>query len=116
MGDLVIRHPGTPGRHRAGGAHTAVHRRLWDGPARAEAERLSQIWNGWSVLYSLGSRRFYAIAAWPMPESLMVESDTPEGLEERMREAETFFARRALPRPPQSRHGGTASQACSARR
>ncbi|MBB2914837.1 hypothetical protein FHS43_006149 [Streptosporangium becharense] len=105
----------TPGRHRAGLAPAAVHRRLWDGPARAEAERLTAAWPGWGVLYSLGSRRFYAIAAWPVPEPLMVESDTPEELEERMREAETSFAWPALPVPPQSRHGGTAlSQAHAA--
>ncbi len=88
----MIGHPRTPGRHRAGGADTKVYQRLWDAPARAEAERLTAAWPNWSVLYSLGRRRFYAIAAWPVPKSLMLESDTSGGLEERMCEAEMSFA------------------------
>ncbi len=87
-----------PGRHRAGQPVVpAVHRRLWDGPARAEADRLTRAWPTWLVLYSLGRRRFYAIAAWPAPEPLMVADDTAEGLEEQMREAETAFPEAALP-------------------
>ncbi|WP_271223467.1 hypothetical protein [Streptosporangium carneum] len=42
----------------------------------------------WSVLYSLGRRRFYALAAWPAAEPVVVEDDTAEGLEARMREVE----------------------------
>ncbi|MET8332901.1 hypothetical protein ABZV14_02200 [Streptosporangium canum] len=78
-----------PGRHRAGQAKAVVHHRVWDGPARAEAERLDRAWPGWTVLYGTGSRCFYAVAAWPAPESLIVSDPTPEGLEEQMREAET---------------------------
>ncbi|MEU8143547.1 hypothetical protein [Nonomuraea sp. NPDC048901] len=102
---MIRRRPArAPGRHRKGQAHTKAYRRLWDGPARAEAELLDQAWPGWSVLYSLGNRRFYAIAAWPAPRPLIVEDDTPEGLEERMREAESAFTWYAPPIPPQSRH------------
>ncbi len=97
-----------PGRHRDGQVHTPVHRRLWDGPARAEAERLGQAWPNWCVLYSLGLRRFHAIATWPAPEPLMVEADTPEGLETRMREAETAFAQGT---PPANDHDGATPQA-----
>ncbi|GAA3120860.1 hypothetical protein [Streptosporangium carneum] len=69
-----------------------VHRRLWDGPARAEAERLETAWPGWVVLYGTGSRRFHALAAWPAPEPLILCDPTPEGLEARMREAEAVHA------------------------
>ncbi|GAA3095515.1 hypothetical protein [Streptosporangium carneum] len=78
----------TAGRHRTGLPHTTVHRRLWEGPARAEAERLERSWPAWTVLYSLGRRRFYALSSWPTPQPVIVESDTAEGLEERMREIE----------------------------
>ncbi|MEV7004956.1 hypothetical protein [Streptosporangium sp. NPDC051022] len=52
------------------------------------------------MLYSLGERRFYAIATWPTPEPLMVAADTVEELEERMRQAERDIAWRAFPTPP----------------
>ena len=44
------------------------------------------------MLYGLGSRLFYAIAAWPAPEPLILHAPTAEGLEERMREAEAVHA------------------------
>ncbi|GAA3095128.1 hypothetical protein [Streptosporangium carneum] len=84
-----------PGRHREGRPHTRVHQRLWDGPARDQAKLLNDTWRGWSVLYSLGDRRFYALAAWPAPEPLIVSDDTAEGLAARMREAETAHRRAA---------------------
>ncbi|MGW4424851.1 hypothetical protein [Streptosporangium sp. NPDC004631] len=93
-------HPcGTSGRHRAGQVRpTTVHRRLWDGPARAQAERLAQAWPSWTVLYGVGSRRFYALAAWPAPEPLMVEAASAEELERRMYEAVmAVTARRETP-------------------
>ncbi|MEU0517702.1 hypothetical protein [Streptosporangium sp. NPDC006007] len=93
-------HPsGTSGRHRAGQIHTAVvHRRLWDGPARAQAEHLAQAWPSWTVLYGVGSRRFYAIAAWVTTEPLMVEAAGAEELERRMYEAVmAMTARRETP-------------------
>lgn len=95
----MTRHLRTLGRHRAGLTPATVHRRPWDGPARSEAERLGQVWQGWSVLYGPGSRRFYAIAAWPTPEPLIVSDRTSEGLEERMHQAEMSVAWHALPVP-----------------
>ena len=79
---------GTSGRHLAGQARTTVvHRRLWDGPARAQAERLAQAWPSWTVLYGVGSRRFYALATWATSEPLMVEAADAEELGRRMYEA-----------------------------
>ncbi len=112
---MIRRLTRAPGRHRDGRPRTAVHKRLWDGPARAEADRLGLEWPGWLVLYSLGTRRFYAIAGWAS-EPLMVADDTAEGLEARMHDAETAFTRRALPAPSPStsRRGGISSPASAA--
>ncbi|MFF4413536.1 hypothetical protein ACFYY8_13470 [Streptosporangium sp. NPDC001559] len=82
------------GRHRDGLPYTPVYRRVWDGPARAEAERIDQAWADWTVLYSLGRRAFYAVAAWEGPRPVIVADPTAEGLEERMREAEMIRAMR----------------------
>ncbi|MEV7907586.1 hypothetical protein [Streptomyces anulatus] len=91
------------GRHRDGQTHTPVYRRLWDGPAQAGAERLDRAWPDWTVLYSLGNRRFYAVAAWPTPQPVIVEDETAEGLESQMREAET--ARNTRPAAPVASSG-----------
>ncbi|MFC3985423.1 hypothetical protein [Streptosporangium jomthongense] len=80
------------GRHRDGQPYAPVYRRVWDGPARAEAERIDLAWADWTVLYSLGRRSFYAVAAWDGPRPVIVEDPTGEGLEERMREAEMIRA------------------------
>ncbi|MFF4411547.1 hypothetical protein ACFYY8_03400 [Streptosporangium sp. NPDC001559] len=85
------------GRHRDGLPYTPVYRRVWDGPARAEAERLDLAWAEWTVLYSLGHRRFYAMAGWDNPRPVVVEDVTGAGLEERMREAEMIRAIRLAP-------------------
>ncbi|MFD0883445.1 hypothetical protein ACFQ08_02590 [Streptosporangium algeriense] len=85
------------GRHRGGQPYSLVYRRVWDGPARAEAESLNEAWPGWTVLYSLGMRRFYALCSWPAPQPVIVSDDTAEGLEERMREAETLLVLRTPP-------------------
>ncbi|MEV4096116.1 hypothetical protein [Streptosporangium saharense] len=76
------------GRHRDGQPYASVYQRVWDGPARAEAERLDQVWSDWTVLYSLGKRSFYAVASWDSPQLVVVEDPTSEGLEERMQDAE----------------------------
>ncbi|MER7132387.1 hypothetical protein [Streptosporangium saharense] len=76
------------GRHRDGQPYASVYQRVWDGPARAEAERLDQTWADWTVLYSLGKRSFYAVASWDGPQLVVVEATTSEGLEERMQDAE----------------------------
>ncbi|MEV8630247.1 hypothetical protein AB0395_01180 [Streptosporangium sp. NPDC051023] len=90
------RPPRTPGRHRSGLPYAPVHRRVWDGPARAEAELLERSCTAWVVLYSLGNRRFYAIATWPAPGPVIVEGTTAEGVRERMRDVEAA-------RPPERR-------------
>ena len=110
-------HPsGTSGRHRAGQARTSVvHRRLWDGPARAQAERLAQAWPSWTILYGVGSRRFYALATWPAPEPLMVEAATAEELERRMYEAVmAVTARRETPLTAPATPTASATPAASA--
>lgn len=48
-------------------------------PGPREAERLARAWPGWAVLYGVGSRRFYAVAAWSTSEPLMVDSVGAEG-------------------------------------
>ncbi|MER7210661.1 hypothetical protein ABT340_26710 [Streptosporangium sp. NPDC000239] len=91
------------GRHRDGQPYALVYRRVWDGPARAEAERIDQAWADWTVLYSLGRRAFYAVASWDGPRPVIVEDLTGDGLEERMREAEMIRAMRlAAPTPKPS--------------
>ncbi|MEV8638189.1 hypothetical protein AB0395_41700 [Streptosporangium sp. NPDC051023] len=88
----MIGQPRNPGRHRAGQERIPVYQRLWDGPARAEAERLERSHPGWAVLYGVGSRHFYAFAAWPAPEPLILRDSTPEGLEKRMCEEQAVHA------------------------
>ncbi|GHH70511.1 hypothetical protein GCM10017673_22510 [Streptosporangium violaceochromogenes] len=90
---MIWRLPQVSGRHhRDGRARVPVRRRLWDGPARAEAARLERSHSGWVVLYGVGSRRFFAMAAWPVPEPVMVSAPTAEELGERMGEAELLPA------------------------
>ncbi|MER7207934.1 hypothetical protein ABT340_12780 [Streptosporangium sp. NPDC000239] len=98
------------GRHRDGLPYAAVYRRVWDGPARAEAERINQSWTDWTVLYSLGRRCFYAMAAWDGPRPVIVEDSTGEGLEERMREAEMIRATRLAVRSSPAPVRGGASR------
>ncbi|MEV8635404.1 hypothetical protein AB0395_27475 [Streptosporangium sp. NPDC051023] len=73
------------------------------------------------MLYSLGNRRFYAVASWPAPQPVIVEHETATGLEARMYEAEmTRVTRRETPAPapaappPSDRRGGARSQAPAA--
>ncbi|MEV7014136.1 hypothetical protein [Streptosporangium sp. NPDC051022] len=94
---MIWRRSRDPGRHRDGQATASTPvktLRPWDGHARAEAERLTRAWNGWTVLYGPGSRRFYAVAAWPTPEPMVLDDRTPDGLEARMREAEAVMVTR----------------------
>ncbi|GLX00277.1 hypothetical protein [Microtetraspora sp. NBRC 16547] len=44
------------GRHRIGIEQTGVPRRFWDGQARGAARRLDERWQGWIVMYGMGSR------------------------------------------------------------
>ncbi|MEV7005716.1 hypothetical protein [Streptosporangium sp. NPDC051022] len=94
---MMWRRHRTAGRHRnkeTGPPVPAAPHRPWDGPARAEAERLTRTWTGWTVLYGPGSRRFYAVATWPTPEPLVLEDRTSEGLELRIRETEVAMTAR----------------------
>ncbi|MBB4914026.1 hypothetical protein FHS44_001098 [Streptosporangium saharense] len=49
------------------------------------------------MLYSLSQRRFHAFCAWPSPQPVTLSDDTVEGLEERIREAETLLISEGLP-------------------
>ncbi|MFF4413714.1 hypothetical protein ACFYY8_14370 [Streptosporangium sp. NPDC001559] len=101
------------GRHRDGLPYAPVYRRVWDGPARAEAERIDRAWAEWTVLYSLGRRCFYAMAVWDGPRPVIVEDGTADGLKERMREAEMIRAIRLVP-PSLARRGRLSSEAAGA--
>ncbi|MFI7534139.1 hypothetical protein [Streptosporangium sp. NPDC049376] len=103
------------GRHRDGQPYEPVYRRVWDGPAKAEAERIDQAWADWTVLYSLGRRSFYAVAAWGGSRPVIVEDPTGDGLEERMREAEMIRATRPAPAPVRRRRGGAGRPSSGAR-
>ncbi|GHH70721.1 hypothetical protein GCM10017673_23040 [Streptosporangium violaceochromogenes] len=91
----MIGQPRTPGRHRAGQPYSLVHRRVWDGPARDQAEALERSRPGWVVWYGPGTRRFYAAAAWPTSEPIMVCASTAAGLEELINQTETALLLRA---------------------
>ncbi|MEV4092599.1 hypothetical protein [Streptosporangium saharense] len=93
----MIGRPRRGGRHRDGQPPTTVYRRLWDGPARSEAEMLDRSIPGWSVFYSLSQRRFYAIAAWPTPQPLIISDASAEGLQDQMSQAEAALTWRTLP-------------------
>ncbi|GHH67953.1 hypothetical protein GCM10017673_15800 [Streptosporangium violaceochromogenes] len=76
------------GRHHRDGRARVPVRRLWGGPARARAAEMERSRPGWVVLYGPGSRRFFAMAAWSVPDPVMVSAPTVEVLEERMEAAE----------------------------
>jgi hypothetical protein len=75
-------------RHGKGRPSVPVHRRAWDTGQRLAAARLDRAEPVWAVSYGLGSRRFYAIAAWPVSVSLILEARSIDELRELMREAE----------------------------
>ncbi|MEZ0072258.1 hypothetical protein [Planotetraspora sp. GP83] len=92
------------GRHRDGVKPPEYRRRFWDCQARGMARWLDQRSQGWTVMYGAGSRRFYAMAAWPVPEPLIVEARTAAELEALMYEQEmAMVARREVITP--SREG-----------
>lgn len=89
--------PGKPGRepgrhasarHATGRPSDEVHRRYWDAEQRLAAARLDQAELAWAISYGLGSRRFYAIATWPVPHPLILDATSLDELRELMREAE----------------------------
>lgn len=76
------------GRHRRGAPVTATRPGRWDSTHRDSARRLDQAEPAWTVWYGVGTRRFYAIAAWPAPEPLIVHARTPDELRRLMRGTE----------------------------
>lgn len=80
------------GRHRYGVPYSPVGRRRWDERQRAQAAHLDAQEPGWSVLYGVWSRSFFAFAVWPAARGVVVDARTPEALREAMREAEALGA------------------------
>ncbi|MET8141835.1 ATP-binding protein [Sphaerisporangium sp. NPDC005288] len=76
------------GRHRQGAGFEQVVRRQWDLAERAAAHQLDLLEPGWTVLYGVGTRRFYALATWPAPEAVIVQARDTDELRRLMREAE----------------------------
>ncbi|MFI6456538.1 ATP-binding protein [Streptosporangium amethystogenes] len=76
------------GRHRRGEPVDQRGPRQWDREQREVAARLDRAEAGWLVMYGVGGRRFYAIAAGQVPEPLVVEARTAEELCALMRETE----------------------------
>ncbi|MET8140184.1 ATP-binding protein [Sphaerisporangium sp. NPDC005288] len=76
------------GRHRPGVAPTLVPSRRWDAAERAAAQQLDQMEPVWAIWYGVGSRRFYAVATWPLPAPLALQAGTADELRNLMREAE----------------------------
>ena len=80
-----------PGRHRDGFPRVAVRRLAWDGEARAAAQQMQESWPGWTVLYGMHSRRYYAMPAFA-PEPIIIEASTLEDLAAQMNETEIHAA------------------------
>ncbi|WP_326644449.1 ATP-binding protein [Streptosporangium sp. NBC_01755] len=76
------------GRHRRGEPVDQRGPRQWDREQREVAARLDRAEAGWLVMYGVGGRRFYAIAAGWVPEPLVVQAGTAEELCALMRETE----------------------------
>lgn len=91
---LRHRHGAHCGRHCPAAPRSQAYRRAWDSEQRGEAERIGARWPGWHVMYGVGSRRFYAIAAWQGCERILLAADTPGELERLMAEVEAEAARR----------------------
>ncbi|RCG32013.1 hypothetical protein DQ384_05590 [Sphaerisporangium album] len=62
--------------------------RRWDLAKTATAAQLDQVEPGWHIYYSVGLRRFVAIATWRADSPLQVRAATVEELREQMRDAE----------------------------
>lgn len=79
-------------RHARGQAAIHVRRRSWDADKRHAAALLDLVEPAWVVFYGLGSRRFFAMATWPVPRPLIVSAADVEELRDLMREAELTSA------------------------
>ncbi|WP_326825307.1 ATP-binding protein [Streptosporangium sp. NBC_01756] len=84
------------GRHRRGLPAVQVRPAEWDVADRASAEQLDRLEPTWAVWYGVGTRRFYAVAAWPASGPLLVCARTAAGLRDLMRQAEQTSASNAL--------------------
>ncbi|MFC4530696.1 ATP-binding protein [Sphaerisporangium dianthi] len=85
------------GRHRPGAAPAQVTPRPWDASERAAAEQLDQMEPVWAIWYGMGSRRFYAVATWPLPGPLLVQAGTADELRDLMRASEQAVLYRSGP-------------------
>ncbi|WP_405088299.1 hypothetical protein [Microbispora sp. NBC_01389] len=71
---------------------------MWDLAQRADARSIAHRWPGWTVLYGPGSRRFYAMAAWPLPEPVVLRARTAADLEAALHEeSAALLALRQIP-------------------
>ncbi|GLW09164.1 hypothetical protein Misp01_42930 [Microtetraspora sp. NBRC 13810] len=64
---------------------SVLYRRNHDPERRSAAAKLNAATPAWLVLYSLHRRKFYAIAAWPASEPVVLWARTAEDLAEQMR-------------------------------
>jgi hypothetical protein len=93
-----MRQPMTPSPRSGGEQRRPVLRtrlRDWDADKRHATLRLDVTEPAWAVFYGVGSRRFYAIAAWPVPHPLILDAGDTDELRALMREAELTHAARA---------------------
>lgn len=88
------------GRHRDGAEPGTWERRAWDLDQHAEAGDLAARWPEWTVLYGTGSRRFYAMAAWPAPEPLILDARTAAELETLLLQETPVMTARGLTAAP----------------
>ncbi|MGW4644624.1 ATP-binding protein [Sphaerisporangium sp. NPDC004334] len=98
-GDAATRAPAR-GRHRPGVARTLVPSRRWDAAERAAAQQLDQMEPVWAIWYGVGSRRFYAVATWPLPAPLVLQAGAADELRDLMREAERAVLFHPVPDHP----------------
>lgn len=73
---------------------TPWRRRVWDRHARETARSLDEHWQGWSVMYGPASRRFFAIATWPVCEPLILAARTADELARLMYQTEMIYGAR----------------------
>jgi len=76
-----------------------VRRRDWDPDKRLAAWELDRVVAGWSVFYGTYTRLFFAIAAWPAPDSIVLEARDVEELRSLIGEAETAYLHQQGMRP-----------------
>jgi hypothetical protein len=96
-------------RHRRGSPPSPRPRPPVDARQREQAALIDAREPGWTVIYGPWSRRFFAFAAWPAPQGVIVDSATLEDLVAAMRGAEAEHGAALAPawgRDRQSRQAG----------